>query len=170
MPESIPFDLSRVYVSAFFCQDVIREAKTDILTAFRLTNAVLSVPTEIPASEPGSPSRSIYQQVRVSAVITIYSDEAGDFDVQIRGVGPDGKQIKPEPAEPVLHCRSGGGAAGQTITITMFIGSEKPGDFWFSVYVNDNLKTKLPLRIIHDKPVRAVQDHQPPSPSEAASE
>jgi len=69
----------RVYVSAFFCESVVRE-KNDLLTAIRINEGYivrpLRVTPQLPDGTPDLRNHSlIFQPLRISAVVKFCSEE-----------------------------------------------------------------------------------------------
>jgi len=91
-----------------------------------------------------------------------------EFDVNIKGFDPDGKEIQAPYSR--ARCQTRGGAQGHTLNIKMFVPTEKVGEYWFDVYVDDVLKTRVPLRIMHGKPSTTPQPTQSTGTEKAASE
>jgi len=158
----------RIYVSAFFCQEVIRD-KSDILTAIRITNAYTTVPTSVTV-EIGSGltvTKQVYMPFVVCAVLTFHSDNPVDFEVRLRGFDPDGIELS---TGDQFHCHSQGGAAGHVLNTRLTIATGKQGEYRLDVYVDDLLATTMPPRIIHAKLADDHQSDQPSEPAAAASE
>lgn len=77
----------RVYVSAFFCESVVRE-KNDLLTAIRINEGVrpLRVTPQLPDGTPDLRNRSlIFQPLRISAVVKFCSEEPTEFMFRLNG-------------------------------------------------------------------------------------
>jgi hypothetical protein len=164
MPDEAPAP-AEIYVSAFFCQDVIRDKKTDLLTAIKITNA-FTVPWKTLEGGEVSFKINLHPQLALNAVITFTSTKAIGFDYRIRGFDPSGKELTPPP--PPTRCDLEGGAAGQTVNVAMRLPTDKAGDYWFEIYVDDAVKTRMPLRIIHDATVHPSMSQQ--AKDEPASE
>ncbi len=160
----------RIYLSAFLCQEVLREKNSDVLTAIRISNAYTILATEVTVElGPGlSVSKQVYLPVQFSAVLSFYSDGPVDFDVNLKGFDPDGLEL--ELGEP-YRCHSEGGASGHTLNNRITIPTSKPGEHRIDVYVDNVKVTTMPLRIIHARRlIPDPQQGQPPAPSGAASD
>jgi hypothetical protein len=167
MPES---GKPKIYVSAFFCEKVLLE-KTDLLTAIRISQgynvrAMLFTPSDADGNPDQSREFLFWNPLIAFAVITFLSEGPIEFSFFMRGIAPDGTILKPS-APQIL--RMAGGADGHTLTVTMNLYPEKEGDYWFEIYVNDELANKIVLRVIHNKEVLHVEP-QPSEHSRPASE
>lgn len=174
MPDESATD-QPVYVSAFFCQDVIRESDS-FLTAFRITGAYTFSPLLISDPDGLFPAYLSFPPLKLHAVILLNTEKPASFFVQLKAFGPDGALFGPE--SPPIKCETKGGAEGHALNLTINLRSNIPGDCWMEVLINGLLVTKVPLRIVHGQPIIVIQqkpdvlqEHQSdvPPPS-AASE
>jgi hypothetical protein len=140
-----------LYVSAFFCQSTIREQETNILSAMRITDAYTVSPFSID-------SKLVFFPIEPRLVVTFKSESPMSFRVDVVGKLPDGRDM---PLHNAPNGKTGGGAAGYTLTVTVGIPTDIPGEFWFTVYVNDLPVTKVPFRVIH----AAISTPQSENPS-----
>jgi hypothetical protein len=164
-----PLGSTRIYVSAFFCQSVIHD-KNDVLTAVRITNGYSALPTtaRFELADGQTITQGVYTPLRINAVLVFYSEQPAEFTIRLQGTDPEGIEMTPAP--PVIPCRILGGAMGHAINVTMYVPTEKQGDLWFNVYLDDSLAAKMPLRITHGTPPFAHQPSQTPTPPAAAFE
>ncbi|SRR6266699_5745097 len=158
----------KIYVSAFFCDKVLREAN-DLLTAIRVNQGYIATPTMIPAegddTDNPDPSRALFfwTPFSISAVITFLSESPAEFSYFMRSVAPDGAIYSPAPP---VRLTTVGGAEGHTMNVSINFSPEKAGDHWFEIYVDDELVNKMALRIIHNKAgVRVLKRPSAHSPS-----
>jgi len=153
MADNQQADKPRVYVAAFFCQDIIRERDNDFLTAVRIAESFAAVPVEItPVFQgegqlPEVPAIRVYPPLDAHAVVMFRSEQPIEFTCSMRGVMPDG-ELWPGGFQD-LKCRIGADGAGYTLNLSIRIPTDREGTFWFEIYVEGELATKLPLRIAH---------------------
>jgi hypothetical protein len=168
MPE--PTAKPRIYTSAFFCQDVLREKDSDVLTAIRISDAFTVLPAEftLESGKESAVTKSFYLPLMVHALLRFHSDGPTDFEVRLKGIDPDGVEMKPMGAP--FRCKSKGGTAGHSLNIKLTIGTGKEGDYRLEVYVDGGLATTMPLRIIHGIAVEAHQPDQTSGQPATASE
>ena len=146
-------DKPRVYVSAFFCQETIREREKDFLTAVRIAESFAAVPVEITpifqgeGEPPEFPALKVYPPLDAHAVAMFRSEQPIEFTCSMRGVRPDGGRW-PGGFED-LKCKIGEDGTGYTLNLSLRIPTDQEGTFWFEIYVEGELATKLPLRIVH---------------------
>src|ERR1700733_15186340 len=169
MPDE-PASKPRIYLSAFLCQDVIREKNSDVLTAIRISNAYTVLPTDVTVQlGPGlTVAKQVYLPVQFSAVLSFFSDGPVDFDVTLKGFDPDGIEL--ELGQP-FRCRSEGGTVGHTLNNRITVATNKAGEHRIAVYVDNVKVSMMPLKIIHaNRLVGDPQHGQSPTPSAAASD
>lgn len=127
----------RVYVSALVCGDVIREAPLHggplMLTLVRVSQGFAADPSE---------TISFY------VVSTFTAEQPCSFRFLLRVVAPNGVQVT-----CVTHdYKIGQGADGATLSSKVAIPATIGGDYWFELLVDDEVATKIPLRILHALP------------------
>jgi hypothetical protein len=88
----------------------------------------------------------------------------------MRGVRPDGERLPGGFQD--LECKIGADGAGYTLNLNARVPTDREGTFWFEIYVDGELATKLPLRIVHPEmtfetgqQVVRLQAHIPPEPN-----
>jgi hypothetical protein len=172
MPDEAP--VNRIYVSAFFCQTVVRD-KRDLLTAVRIVNTYTAVPYILNVPIGGVLiSQTVYLPLTLQAVVTFLSDGPVEFDAIIKGFEQDGSELTPAP--PPIRCRVQGGPEGHALNIAMHIPTHREADLRFDVYaipvgsaVPTHPTTRMYLRINQGKPLEDPQpDQTQTSPAEAS--
>ena|ERR1035437_2553459 len=114
-----------IYVSAFFCQSVIRD-KRDILTAVRITNGYIAAPTTVNFPFGGVMlTQTLYLPLTFQAVVTFTSTGPAEFNFSIRGFDPEGIELTPAP--PATRCKVLGGSEGHAFNIAMNVPTQKEG-------------------------------------------
>src|SRR5579864_1184110 len=152
MPASESHSKPRVYVSAFLCQSTIRE-QGDLLTAVRIVDGfTTSAIGELTTGEV------MYFPVNVSAVVIFRAEMPSKSTLTIKVRDPRGEELQGTRSFSV-HSKSL--IEGHTLNINFRVPGQKEGDFWFEVYVDDELATKVPLRITHQKRVPRPEPGQP---------
>jgi hypothetical protein len=167
MPDE-PASKPRIYASAFFCQDVIKE-HNNLLTAVRIGNSYKVAPTKVSVElGPGvTVSKQVWLSVPINAVVSFFSDGPVDFDVVLKGFDPDGVPIT--LGDP-FRCRAEGGSTGQVLNARIDIGTNKSGDHRLDVYVDGIVVTSAFFKIIHVGMQSADPQFGPSAPSSVASE
>lgn len=168
MPDE-PAAKPRIYTSAFFCQDVLREHDTNLLTAVRIGSSYKVAPTDVTVElGPGiTISKKVWMSVLVSAVVSFFSDGPVDFEVVLKGLDPDGIPVL--FGEP-FQCHSEGSSSGHVLNTRINVATNKQGDHRVDVYVDGVQATSMFFRIIHVGSQSAVPQSGPPAPSSDPSE
>ena len=81
----------------------------------------------------------------------------GQYNVRIRGIKPDGGQFLETNAQMFFP---GGEDAGVLAPIPVVISNPEQGLYWFDVYFEEALLTRIPMRVLHQVAVL------PPIPSQ----
>ena len=135
----------RIYTSALFCQDIINELKTNALTAVRIGDSFAPRQIHPPSSRPFYPVFTI----RALFIFRTDSPTPVKFDLAIKGVAPDGEKFDVAKS---MSTDIESSARGRTFSIDMNLPSENAGLFWFEVYVDRELSTRLSLEVLHNTP------------------
>ena len=159
MSENI--DKPRVYVSVIFCDRIIREHATDLLTGVRITDGYILNPVGIvPPRADGSPDEEnplfIALPVKFTAIIRFCSEAPVTFTWTIKGTRPNGQPLS-SSAPPPASVQIGAGPEGLTVASNISISSAEPGDYWFEVCVDDVMATKAPVRIKLGTPIGPLE-------------
>jgi hypothetical protein len=174
MPDETPA-LPPIYVSAFLCQEVLRDA-TNLLTAIRITNAFSVSPVLLPETElEGGGTldpQLVYPTLKLHAIVLFNSEQPAEFDVELKPFGPDGKELN-QNASPI-KCQVKGGAEGHALNLNINLRADIPGDWWVEVHIDGRFATKMPMRIVHEMPkamimLRTKADTHPSGQSQAPS-
>jgi hypothetical protein len=146
-------DRARVYVSAIFCADIIRESATDLLTAVRITNAFTATPARFTPKLPDAAldvahQELIYKPVTFHAVINFWAESSCSFEFMLGGTKPNGEPLAgmggPMPIEI-----PGDGGSGHTLNLTASLPGSLAGVYWFEFLVDSEIALKLPMSILH---------------------
>jgi|HubBroStandDraft_1064217.scaffolds.fasta_scaffold30335_5 hypothetical protein len=147
----------KVYVNAILCDKVVR-SKDDFLTAITITSGYVLSPLKIAPLLKGGAldvdrAQFVLQPLRVNLIITFVTEESAEFETTIKIIGP-GMGESNTHRFPV---KTGAGAQAHTMSMNIGIGIPVIGEYWFEVYVGEDLATKTPMRIKH----RSVQNVEP---------
>jgi hypothetical protein len=149
-----------IWVSGFTCRDIIRESN-NLITAFKISDgwAVNPYQIEIEGTEK---VLEFCVPIKFVIVLIFTCEIAAKFDVEVKTMAPSGKYLDHGgPAYPGLEVL--GGSAGLTHTIDASFPNPEHGTYWFEVFVNYELRLKLPLEI-----VRAGKSPTPPDATAAS--
>ena len=142
---------SGIFVSAVICRTVLL-GDTGLPTLFGVTTHVVSTPVMVTGTKDSKPARLlIFTPVEVSLFVSIYSDSAHPgIELSIKFQMPDGQRVEPEDnAGSSKKVDLEAAENGHLFNITMPIDPQMPGLYWVEVYINDVLKTKTPLKVMH---------------------
>lgn len=135
-----PVSLAPVYVSAFFCDRVLRE-HDGILSAIRVVD-LFSVPVPEAMAQPFTP------RLETHLIIIFRSEAPAKVIATVRATDPKGR-TQEHPFPIVLT-----GVPGMyvyTASIDLFINGVLEGTNWYDILVNGSLANRLPLHVKHVK-------------------
>lgn len=150
----MPFETGPYLKSAAFCESVLREAD-GVLSLIRLVDR-LTVSARGP-SPPDTMPKTPYQ---INAVIMLISGEAqGRHEIRIEREEPSGLKTKP----PLLATvQMEGQDRGANVIVNMHLTFEMEGLYWFHIYFDDTLISKMPFSVMY---ARVSTGTQPPPTS-----
>ena len=137
MPEEIRSPRPWVQLAAF-CQTAITE-NNGALSVIRITDrtGVVGVTPEMPPTN-----------IQLTMVVIFKSDlMVGQYRIGIRSTSPSG-QVTAGPEFPALF--EGGDRGVQLVLPTGILAAEQ-GLYWFDVLIDDELFTRIPLRVMYQK-------------------
>src|SRR5690348_3452259 len=138
----LPASKSGRNVSLFLCQCTLRE-KNDLLTAVRLVEGfTTSMIGQLTTGE------AMYFPVSASAVIIFRSEQPCEARLTIKVRDPDGQELQ---GTSNFLVRSKSLIEGHTLNVAFKLPGDREGDYWFEVYLDDELVTKAPLRITQQR-------------------
>lgn len=148
----MPFERGPYLTTATFCEQVLQEA-SGVLSLIRIVDRMTTT-----SSGPDAPEEMPPAQLDWTLVITLKSGVAqGSHAVKIVPQLPSGETLSPVTLSAHLE----GNNRGQNLITKMNMRLEVPGVYWFQIYVDDQLMTKVPLEVIYS---RIVTPAPPPSP------
>jgi hypothetical protein len=128
--------------AAFLCEKVLQE-KDGILSAIRIVDRIIAT-----VSGPSAPQQMPAVAVNLTALLIFRSGDAkGSYTVKIQPVSPSGFRA-PEAALPIFL--EGDDRSANLITNIAFQAREE-GLYWFDVLLNDDLVTRMPLRLVYQR-------------------
>jgi hypothetical protein len=125
---------------AIFCEKILRE--TDgVVTLVRVIDRITQT-----AAGPGAPEEMPPLTPELMAVLMLVPGQArGSFPVRIELELPSGERR--ELFTTTVHMESED--RGVNLVVNIRYSFETPGLYWFNVYLDKNLMTRMPLRIIY---------------------
>ena len=150
----MPFERGPYLTTATFCEQVLQEA-TGVLSLIRIVDRM-----NITASGPTAPEEMPPAQLNWTLVITLKSGDArGSHPVKIVPQLPSGETKSPM----IMSVHLEGDNKGQNIVSKVNMTLEMPGIYWFLIYVDDHLITKVPLEVIYSRIVTPPPQTRPPT-------
>lgn len=126
--------------AAFFCENIL-EDKDGTLSAIRIVDRVTQQ-----ATGPGAPKDMPPLTVTLWMLVVLRSGKArGRRTISLRPEGPSGRQAP--PMELSVHFE--GEERGQNFRTQIGFVAEDEGLYWFDVLLEDELLTRVPLRVVY---------------------
>jgi len=149
----MPFETGPYLKSAVFCERVLREAD-GVLSLIRLVDRLT-----ISTAGPGAPDTMPKTPYRITAVIMLTSGAArGSHEIKIETEEPSGLKTKP-PFLTTVHME--GQDRGANVILDMHLMLEMEGLYWFHVYFDDTLISKMPFNVMYGRVSTGTQ--KPPT-------
>ena len=141
--------------AAFLCEKVI-EDKEGVLSAIRIVDRIVNT-----AVGPGAPADMPNTPVALTLVLTFKSGGAqGRQDVRITIERPDGLRSDLASSLSILM---EGAERGANLILNLGLTMTQEGLYWFDVFLNDRLVTRVPLRIVYQRQLAGGQQAPPGS-------
>jgi uncharacterized protein DUF6941 len=135
---------------AVICEKVLQE-QDGVLSVIRVIDRVNVTAQGIATPEEMPPTNLTFP-----AVITLKSGFCrGRYDLKIVPITPSGKSLK----ENIVSVQLDGEDRGMNILINLVFQANEEGLYWFEIYVQNQLLTRMPLRVVYQ---RLTLQHQPP--------
>lgn len=136
-------DTGGPYVTAaVLCEKVIEE-KDGVLSVIRIVDRIV-----ISAGGMGAPEEMPQFPVNLTALLTLKSGNAkGKYNIRLKAEPPPDLAMD-ELSFPIYL---EGEDRGSNLIINMNFQVRKEGLYWFSVYLNEDFVTKIPLRIMYQR-------------------
>ena len=130
-----------IYVSGWVCQDVLRES-SGIYSAIRLADQI-----SIRLPRDATPENTSIPPAVTHALISYRSEEPEEFTSTVQLMAPSGKRGLPR-TETI---KTGGGSQGHLSDATLVLDPWQDGLWWFDIFVNTEIKLRIPVRVIHTR-------------------
>jgi hypothetical protein len=123
---------------ATICEKVLQEVD-GTLSAVRIVDTVVLEPI-------GKSAPTVPFIVSLSALISLKAGEAkGDYRVKVVPRTPSGNSLSPFETTVSLT----GGESGANVVFNFVLNAKEDGLYWFDVYVEEVLFSRMPLKIQH---------------------
>ncbi len=140
------FERGPYLTTATFCEQVLQET-SGVLSLIRIVDRMI-----ITASGPDAPEEMPPAQLNWTLVVTLKSGDAhGSHPVKIVPQLPSGETMSPT----TLSVHFEGDNKGQNLISRINMPLQMPGIYWFQIYVDDQLLTKVPIEVIYSRIVTA---------------
>jgi hypothetical protein len=150
----MPFETGPYLKTAFFCEKVLREAD-GVMSFIRVVDRVT-----ITATGPDAPETMPKTPYNITAVIALASGQSrGRHEIRIEPEEPSGLKKTPFLATVQME----GEDRGANVIVNMLFTFEMEGLYWFHVYFDDTLLTKMPFRMMYAR--MSTEMRKPPSVS-----
>jgi hypothetical protein len=135
------FETGPYLKTALFCEKVLREAD-GVASLIRIIDRVT-----ITAAGPDAPQTMPKTPYNMTAVISVTSGQSrGRHEIRIEPEEPSGlKKAPPFVATVQME----GEDRGANIVLNMTFTFEMEGLYWFHIYFDDTLLTKIPFRMMY---------------------
>jgi hypothetical protein len=152
----IPMSEGPYLTAALFCERVI-EDKERVLTIVRIMDSIIiDLPEDIPADFPSDENRL---PVSFDGLVSLKTGKSpGEHTIRIDMISPSGKRSENYRQTVTLSPEEHGGA---NLMLHNTVSVKKGGLFYFEVFIDDKLATRLPFRIDVRRQA-AVQPTPPP--------
>ncbi|MGB2800632.1 MAG: hypothetical protein WBC82_12405 [Dehalococcoidia bacterium] len=136
----MPFETGPYLKAAVFCEKVLREPD-GVMSLIRVVDRVT-----ITATGPDAPATMPKTPYNITAVIALTSGQSrGRHEIKIEQEEPSGLKKPPFLATVQME----GEDRSANVIVNMHLTFEMEGLFWFYVYIDDTLLTKMPFRIMY---------------------
>jgi len=126
---------------AAFCDKVLQE-QDGVISLIRVIDQINST-----AKGPGAPKEMPPLDYQIFAVISLKSGSArGKHTIAIKQESPAGLMISPAFEQQVVL---EGEERGHNLVVNMQLKFDEEGLYWFHVLLDDELLTKMPLRVTY---------------------
>lgn len=127
---------------AAFCERVLAESD-GVLSLIRIVDRIIQT-----VSAPEAPESMPSFSYNLTAVIALKAGDArGSLEVRMEMEDPSGIRTK----GPTMTTHLEGEDRGQNLVFNMQMNFTSPGLYWFNVYVDNQLLTRMPLRVVYTR-------------------
>jgi hypothetical protein len=136
----MPFETGPYLKSAVFCEKVLREAD-NVISLIRIVDRVT-----LTATGPSAPDTMPKTPYNITAVIALTSGQSrGRHEIKIEPEEPSGLRKPPFLATVQME----GEDRSANVIVNMHFTFEMEGLYWFHVYFDNDLLTKMPFRVMY---------------------
>lgn len=136
------FDRGPFLQAALFCERILDE-KDEVKSIIRIIDRM-----RVQASGPEAPDRmQPFQRELVTFLNFKSGDARGPVPIRVTLTRPSGLT----DGSPVWHgtVHFEGGTRGHSLTLRLRINFQEAGPYWFNVYVEERLATRMPFEVIY---------------------
>lgn len=127
---------------AVLCEKVLQE-KDGVLSAIRIVDRIVMT-----ASGVGAPQQMPPVPISLTALLVFKSGSArGNHQVKIRPTLPSGRILQEISLPMLLE----GDDRGVNLIANIGLQAREEGLYWFDIVVDDELATRIPLRIVYQR-------------------
>jgi hypothetical protein len=143
MDESLPY-----VTAALLCESVI-EDKSGVLSVIRIIDrAEVELQSTDSAVLKSLTEKGVVPTLQVKSLISIKSGPlSGKFNIHIEGQKPSGKRSHLHTIPVELK----GGDSGSNLVISIVIAVDEDGLYWFDVFFENKLLSRMPITIVRGK-------------------
>ena len=137
----MPFEQGPYLEAALICERLLEE-KDGVKSVIRIVDRLLigATGSEVPEKMPPI-------NTKLTLYIRLKSGMArGPFPLRINLLKPSGESLP--PMKQIIHLE-GEEDRAQDIVINLNLTIEIPGIYWFEIYFDENLLTKVPFRVLY---------------------
>ena len=123
--------------AALFCEKLLAE-QDGVVSAVRIIDRVFFV--------TGEDGRPLQPQSPLTLLVTMKSGAArGSYSLEVRQEKPSGEELSVVTAPVLLE----GEDRGANLVLNLIFEPDQAGLYWFDVYFEGELKTRVPLRAVY---------------------
>lgn len=127
--------------AAVLCETVLIE-QDGVVSAIRIVDRITLTPG------PGAPEVMPQLPIQLRCLVILKAGVAqGSYPVKLTVTGPSGNEVHLATL-PVLF---EGNDRGVNLNLTINFVAQQEGLYWFSVFVHEQLLTRVPLRILYQR-------------------
>lgn len=140
----------RVYANAIICDSVLQDKSTNLLTAIRIANGWSVSPYRFtPRLPDGSADEQnaqlFYPPFSIRLITLFHSEKQTKFTVTFRAITPTGRVM--DISKGSISCEIPVDGETYTLNVKGNITTQESGLYWFEVYVDGELATRVPLQV-----------------------
>lgn len=138
------YELGGPYLqAAVFCEKVLQE-KDGVVSLIRVVDRLIFM-----ASGAEPPEKMPPMTLTTTAFLAFKSGIAkGSSTIKLVPIDPDGKRMTQEALLPVFF---EGDDQGSNVTLNLTLQMKQEGLYWFEVYLDERLVTRMPLRVVYQR-------------------